>query len=114
MSNNQLNIACNFRSRILTLLADCLNKKVCFIFLSTKQDKHILHIADNSSAFVFLDEKIIEHSSGSRAKHYLDAWQHRFQYCSGAFAQTDYNFENANLSLLTESPTSIKLNIIVR
>lgn len=86
-----------------------LEQEGLFYFFEHQADKHILHIADNSAAFVFLDDKIIEHSSGSRSKFYLDRWQHRFQYCSGAFAQTDYNFENANLSLLTEIPTSIKL-----
>ncbi len=87
-----------------------LEQEGLFYFFEHKTDKHILHIADNTAAFVFLDDKVIEHSSGSRAKHYLEGWQHRFHYCSGAFAQTDYNFENANLSLLTETPTSIKLN----
>ena len=87
-----------------------LEQEGLFYFFEHTADKHILHIADNAAAFIFLDEKTIEHSSGSRAKQYVDAWQHRFQYCSGAFAQTDYNFENANLSLLTETPTSIKLN----
>lgn len=86
-----------------------LEQEGLFYFFEHQADKHILHIADNSAAFVFLDDKVIEHSSGSRSKFYLDRWQHRFQYCSGAFAQTDYNFENANLSLLTEIPTSIKL-----
>ena len=87
-----------------------LEQEGLFYFFEHKPDKHILHIADNTAIFTFLDEKTIEHSSDSRAKHFLDIWQHRFQYCSGAFAQTDYNFENANLSLLTETPTSIKLN----
>lgn len=87
-----------------------LEQEGLFYFFEHKEDKHILHIADNVSAFIFMEQKVIEHSSGSRAKYYLNAWQHRFQYCSGAFAQTDYNFENANLSLLTETPTSIKLN----
>ena len=86
-----------------------LEQEGLFYFFEHKPDKHILTITDNGSTFVFLDEKNIEHSSGSRSKFYLDKWQHRFQYCSGAFAQTDYNFENANLSLLTEIPTSIKL-----
>jgi type VI secretion system secreted protein VgrG len=87
-----------------------LEQEGLFYFFEHKADKHILHVADNSATFTFHDEKVIEHSSDSRAKHYLGAWQHRFQYCSGAFAQTDYNFENANLSLLTETPTSIKLS----
>lgn len=92
----------NFISRLL-------EQEGLFYFFEHKDDKHILNITDNTSAFVFLDEKTIEHSSGSRNKPYLNAWRHHFQYCSGAFAQTDYNFENANLSLLTEVPTSIKL-----
>jgi len=87
-----------------------LEQEGLFYFFEHKADKHILHVADNAAVFTFLDEKTIEHSSDSRAKHFLDIWQHRFQYCSGAFAQTDYNFENANLSLLTETPTSIKLS----
>ncbi|PUA28484.1 MAG: hypothetical protein B0W54_18750 [Cellvibrio sp. 79] len=92
----------NFISRLL-------EQEGLFYFFEHQADKHILTIGDNAAAFVFLDEKVIEHSSGSRSKFYLNQWQHRFQYCSGAFAQTDYNFENANLSLLTETPTSIKL-----
>ena len=87
-----------------------LEQEGLFYFFEHKPNKHILHISDNAAIFTFLDEKTIEHSSDSRAKHFLDRWQHRFQYCSGAFAQTDYNFENANLSLLTETPTSIKLS----
>lgn len=80
-----------------------------FYFFEHQADKHILHISDNASTYLFLEQKIIEHSSGSRSGQYLNSWQHRFQYCSGSYTQTDFNFENANHSLLTETPTSIKL-----
>lgn len=80
-----------------------------FYYFEHQADKHILHIADNASTYLFLEPRSLEHSSGSRAAQYIQAWQHRFQYCSGSFAQSDFNFENANHSLLTETPTSIKL-----
>ncbi len=80
-----------------------------FYFFEHQADKHILHIVDNAAAYQTLDDETLEHSSGSRGKQYINSWQHRFQYCSGAFAQTDFNFENPNHSLLTETPTSIKL-----
>ncbi len=93
----------NFVSRLM-------EQEGLFYFFEHQDDKHILHIADNMAAISFLDERVIEHSSGNRSKTFINSWQHRFHYCSGAFAQTDYNFENANLSLLTETLTSIKLN----
>lgn len=99
-----------YRESDFNFISRLLEQEGLFYFFEHKADKHVLHIADNIAAFTFMDERTIEHSSGSRAKHYVNSWQHRFQYCSGAFAQTDYNFENANLSLLTETPTSIKLN----
>jgi type VI secretion system secreted protein VgrG len=80
-----------------------------FYFFEHTPDKHILYIADSASTYQFVDSETLEHSSGSRGKPYINVWQHRFQYCSGAFVQTDFNFENANHSLITETPTSIKL-----
>lgn len=80
-----------------------------FYFFEHLADKHILHIVDNAAAYQTLEDETLEHSSGSRGKQYINAWQHKFQYCSGAFAQTDFNFENPNHSLLTETPTSVKL-----
>lgn len=80
-----------------------------FYFFEHQADKHILHIVDSAAAYETLSGETLEHSSGSRGKQYINAWQHRFHYCSGAFAQTDFNFENPNHSLLTETPTSVKL-----
>ena len=92
----------NFVSRLM-------EQEGLFYFFEHQDDKHILHIVDNMAAMTFLSERVIEHSSGNRSTPFINTWQHRFQYCSGAFAQTDYNFENPGLSLLTETPTSIKL-----
>lgn len=108
-THQPLEYCVQYQESDFAFISRLLEQEGMFYFFDHQEDKHILHIVDNSDSFVFLEENTLEHGSGSRQKSYFNQWQHSFQYCSGAFAQTDYNFENANMSLFTETPTSIKL-----
>lgn len=108
-THQPLEYCVQYQESDFAFISRLLEQEGMFYFFEHQEDKHLLHIVDNSDSFVFLEENTLEHGSGSRQKAYFNQWQHSFQYCSGAFAQTDYNFENANMSLFTETPTSIKL-----
>jgi type VI secretion system secreted protein VgrG len=92
----------DFISRLLEL-------EGIYYFFEHQPDKNILHLSDDSSHYSELSPSQIEHSSGVRDANYIRLWQHLYQYCSGAYAQTDFNFEKFNQSLLTETSTTIKL-----
>ena len=108
-THQPLEYCVQYQESDFAFISRLLEQEGMFYFFEHQTDKHILQIVDNSDSFVFLEESTIEHGSGSRKKSYFNQWQHQFQYCSGAFVQTDYNFENASMSLLTQTPTSIKL-----
>lgn len=93
----------------LDFICRLLEHEGIYYFFEHQPDKNILHLADNASHYSDLLPNVIEHSSGLRNQNYIRQWQHLYQYCSGAYAQTDFNFEKFNQSLLTETSTTIKL-----
>lgn len=80
-----------------------------YYYFEHQPKKHILHFCDSDSSYSPLVEEKLLHGSGNRLDYYIDAWQHRYQYCSGSYAQTDFDFEKFNQSLVTESPSRISL-----
>lgn len=80
-----------------------------YYYFEHQQDKHLLHLCDDSSHYTTLDPARLLHTSGSREERHIHLWQHSYQYCSGAYAQTDYDFEKANHALLTETATTLRL-----
>ncbi len=86
-----------------------LEQEGIYYFFEHQPDKNILHLSDASSHYSDLSPAQIEHSSGAREAHYIRLWQHLYEYCSGAYAQSDFDFEKFNQSLLTETATTIKL-----
>lgn len=80
-----------------------------YYFFEHQPGKNILHLSDDAAHYSVMFLAEIEHSSGLRSGNYIRQWQHLYQYCSGAYAQTDFNFEKFNQSLLTETSTTLKL-----
>ena len=44
-----------------------------------------------------------------KAAHQITAWEHQYNYCSGKWVQTDYNFETPSASLQTSADTLTKV-----
>lgn len=93
----------------LDFISRLLEQEGIYYFFEHQPDKNILHLSDDASHYSDLATSQIEHSSGAREAHYIKLWQHLYQYCSGAYAQTDFDFEKFNQSLLTETSAAIKL-----
>lgn len=108
-SHPPLEYCVQYQESDFAFISRLLEQEGLFYFFVHEADKHVLHITDNVAGLTYVTGQTIEHSSGSRSKTYIDQWQHHYQYCSGALAQTDYNFENANASLLTQTQASVNL-----
>lgn len=93
----------------LDFISRLLEHEGIYYFFEHKPDKNILHLSDDAAHYGEMYPAEIEHSSGGRGTYYIRLWQHLYQYCSGAYAQTDFNFEKFNQSLLTETSTTLKL-----
>jgi type VI secretion system secreted protein VgrG len=80
--------AFNFVSRLL-------EEEGIFYFFEHEDGKHTLVMSNQTSAYVDCKEKEVEyvHYEGTRhiADH-LTSWDHRYEFQTGKWAQTDYNF----------------------
>ena len=80
----------NFVSRLM-------EEEGIFYFFKHEQGKHTLVLADQKSAYVDCPEKQVDYprDPGSRAiEDHLTHWEHRYEFRTGKWAQTDYNFED--------------------
>jgi len=76
-----------------------------FYFFIHEQGKHTLILADNTMAYAECDEpNVIQTFSGEIAEC-IDNWVNDFEFFSGKFSQSDYDFESPSCHLLTTSRT---------
>ena len=78
----------NFVSRLME------QEGIFYYFRHTKED-HILVLCDRSSHYEDSGKEVkyeYTHSGGAKQDH-ITHWVHQYQFVSGAFAQTDYEFE---------------------
>lgn len=93
----------------LDFICRLLEQEGIYYFIEHQPDKNILHLSDSPHHYGDCVPASAEHSSGIRRDEYIRQWQHNYEYCSGAFAQTDFDYEKFTQSLLTQTSTRLKL-----
>jgi len=95
----------NFVSRLM-------EQEGIFYFFRHEDGKHTLVMADSATAYEDCDEKEVDYptdvGSQALADHITD-WEHRYEFCSGKWAQTDYNFETPKTSLMAKTNSVVDL-----
>ena len=66
-------------------------------------------LADKTSAYFDLDEDEVEYRVGSHLAGQIGTWQHGYEVHSGAWALTEYDFQNPATKLLASSKSKTKL-----
>ncbi len=80
----------NFVSRLM-------EEEGIYYFFKHEQGKHTLVLADAKSGYFDCPEKEVDYprDPGSRAKEdHITRWEHCYEFRTGKWAQTDYNFED--------------------
>jgi type VI secretion system secreted protein VgrG len=80
-----------------------------FYFFRHADGKHTLVLADSASSYTDCPESPVEYSSGSLAANHILSWEHHYEFRSGKWSRTDYNFKTPSTSLLTTTRTIIDL-----
>ena len=81
------------------------------IFYSFRHEdgKHILVLANSKASYKDCPESQVKYSSGSLAPNHIVTWEHHYEFRSGKWTRTDYNFEMPSTNLLTTTSTLIDL-----
>jgi type VI secretion system secreted protein VgrG len=83
-----------------------------FYFFQHEAQSHTMLIADHAGAYVDCVEKeVIYPTTEGRVQiaDHLTSWEHRYEFRSGKFTQTDYNFKTPEKNLSTDSQTVVDL-----
>ena len=95
----------NFVSRLL-------EEEGIFYFFKHEDGKHTLVLADQTPAYQDCPENEVDYprDRGTQAfEDHITSWEHRYEFRSGKWAQTDYNFETPSASLMTKTNTVMEL-----
>ena len=94
----------NFVSRLL-------EEEGMFYFFKHENGKHTMVIADKASAYEDCEESEVDYPEDYSTKaidDHLTAWEHRYDFHTGKWARTDYDFKKPSTNLMTESQTKSK------
>ena len=98
-----------YRETSFNFVSRLMEEEGIFYYFRHEDGKHTLVLADQIGAYKDCPENEIEFSPGSRSADIISSWEHDYEFRSGKFAQTDYNFETPDTKLLTSTDTLIAL-----
>lgn len=104
----ELEYCVQYRETALNFVSRLMEQAGLFYFFKHEENKHILVIADSNTFFTDLEESRFVFADGERAPNFaglVTRWEHDWEFKTGRWAQTDYDFEAPSHSLLTTDKT---------
>src|SRR5262245_54061958 len=98
-----------YRETAFNFISRLMEHEGIFYFFRHEDGKHTMVLANAASSYAKCPESPVEYSPGSLAPNHVQSWEHQYEFRSGKWSRTDYNFETPSTSLLTTSSTVIDL-----
>ncbi len=95
----------NFVSRLLE------EEGIAYYF-EQSAEKHTLVIVDQKNSYKPCVENEITYSKGNQPGTQISSWDHWYEFITGLWEHTDYDFKNPRKKLNTKISTSIKLPLV--
>ncbi len=106
LEHKQWEYCVQYRETDFNFVSRLMEQEGIFYFFKHENGKHTLIASDHKVAYYDGEEKTVDFppNVGERAvKDHLTSWEHEYEFGTGKWAQTDYNFETPNTSLLTQT-----------
>jgi len=101
-----------YRESDFEFVSRLMEQEGIFYFFRHEDGKHTLVLADHKGAYETAaeDEVDFPHDSSAQAvADHITLWEHAWEFRTGKWAHTDYNFETPSNSLMTTEQTVIDL-----
>jgi type VI secretion system secreted protein VgrG len=98
-----------YRETAFNFVSRLMEHEGIFFFFRHEDGKHTMVLANATSSYTDCPESPVEYSPGSLAPNHVLSWEHHYEFRSGKWSRTDYNFETPSLNLLTSTGTVIDL-----
>src|SRR5262249_24955317 len=98
-----------YRETAFNFISRLMEREGIFYSFRHEDGKHTMVLADSKASYRDVPESPVQYSSGSLAPNHVVNWERHYEFRSGKWTQTDYNFEMPSTSLLTSTPTILDL-----
>jgi type VI secretion system secreted protein VgrG len=98
-----------FRETAFNFVARLMEHEGIFFFFRHEDGKHTLVLADSTSSYADCPENRVTYSQGSLPTNHVTSWEHHYEFRSGVWTRTDYNFQTPSTNLLTTTRTVLDL-----
>jgi type VI secretion system secreted protein VgrG len=98
-----------YRETAFNFISRLMEEEGIFYFFQHAQGSHTLVLADANTVFQSCASNPVNFSSGQYAPNVISSWEHLYEYRSGMYTATDYNFETPSTSLLSSTNTILQL-----
>jgi type VI secretion system secreted protein VgrG len=113
-THNPWTYCVQYRETAFNFISRLMEQEGIYYFFKHEMGKHTMVLGDKSSVHQNCDYQSnvrMEPATGSysRDQDAVHVWERHYQYRSGKWAQTDYNFETPTTSLLTNDSTVLTI-----
>ncbi len=98
-----------YRETAFNFVSRLMEQEGIFYYFKHENGKHTLVLGDDASAYENCPENQVPAAGSAEGKNHITSWEHEYEFRSGKWAQTDYNFETPSTSLLTSTQTVLKI-----
>jgi type VI secretion system secreted protein VgrG len=98
-----------YRETAFNFVSRLMEHEGIFYYFRHEEGKHTLVLTDNAGGYADCVENEVKYSSGSLVMNHIASWEHQYEFRSGKWTQTDYNFETPSTNLLTNESTLVSL-----
>jgi type VI secretion system secreted protein VgrG len=98
-----------YRETAFNFISRLMEYEGIFYFFRHEDGKHKMVLANAAGSYANCPESPVEYSPGSLAPNHVQSWEHQYEFRSGKWSRTDYNFETPSTNLLTTTSTVIDL-----
>lgn len=99
-----------FRETDFEFVSRLLEEEGIFYFFKHEQKRHVLVIGDSANSYSPCSQKSVQYAEGSLKADAVSSWVHGYNYVSGRWSGTDYNFTKPDANLYSETSTVLKLS----
>jgi type VI secretion system secreted protein VgrG len=94
-----------YRETAFDFVSRLMEQEGIYYFFRHEDGKHTMVLGDSGRAFEDCRENQVKYHPGtaSLAPNHIYSWEHRYEFLSGKWSQTDYNFKTPATSLLTST-----------
>ncbi|HEY8747135.1 MAG TPA: type VI secretion system Vgr family protein [Tepidisphaeraceae bacterium] len=105
-----LDYCVQYRETDFNFVSRLLEQEGIFYFFRHEDGKHTLVLADQKDAYQDCPENTVPYFE--EPDSLITSWEHGYEFRSGKYSQTEYNFETPSANLMTKEATVLKLDDI--